>query len=204
MPHFLTGAGLSTFGGGGTAVKRIRHLLLLVAVVGCSTMSVKSSFDPASSFGQYRTYAWLPLMDQGHTAQLLRGSPAEQRIKAAVERDLAAKGILPTPARTRPDFVIAYHVMLEEKLNVTDWGYSVGYPYATPALDAYSYTEGTLLIDFIDPNTEQAFWRGTASDVVDDPGSGSNGKIDEAVAKIVEKYPPSTNDIAAAQPQPKM
>ena len=183
-------------------MKTIRRLLLAVVVAaGCSTMSVKSSFNPATPFGQYRTYAWMPLGDHGSSAQLLRGSPAEQRIKANVERELAAKGILPASAGTRPDFLIAYHVMLKEKLNVTDWGYRVDYPYATPALDAYTYTEGTLLLDFIDPNTQQAFWRGVASDVVDDPGSNS-GKIDEAVTKIIEKYPPSAKDIAVAQPPP--
>jgi hypothetical protein len=176
-------------------------MLAATSALSCSTMEVKTNYNPSAQFGRYRTYAWLPNTDEGRHADLMRGSPAEQRIRADVDRQLAARGIVPAPPGQPPDFLVTYHAALEEKVSVRDWGYGYGYRYAWgPGMgpDAYSYTQGTLIIDFIDPATQQSFWRGYASDAVDNPGSGG-GKIDEAVSKIMQKYPPARNLAAAKQ-----
>ncbi len=51
------------------------------------------------------------------------------------------------------------------------------------------YTQGTLIVDFIDPQTKQVFWRGTGTDVVNHPESPNTAKLGKVVAQIVNKYP---------------
>jgi hypothetical protein len=167
----------------------------LLGAAACSTLDVKTNYNPSANFAQYRTYAWLPVQDRSQAAQLFVGSPAEGRLKGDVAQALAKRGIVPAAQGQRPDFLISYHVGTEQKVNVTDWGYGWG-PWMGPDVSAYSYTQGTLILDFVDPNTQQAFWRGYASDVINDPGSGGS-KIDEAVAKMLEKYPPPQHNVAA-------
>jgi hypothetical protein len=48
-----------------------------------------------------------------------------------------------------------------------------------------------LIVDFIDPHTNQVFWRGTATDIVNNPNSPDLGKLDAAVTKLVKQYPGS-------------
>jgi hypothetical protein len=170
-------------------------LISLLAFASCSTMDVKTNYVPNANFAQYRTYAWLPNKDTGQTAQLMHGSPAEQALKSDVAQQLATKGIQ-QDTTGNPDFLIAYHVMSKEKTDVMDWGY--GYGWGGGA-DVYQYTQGTLVLDFIDPRTQQAFWRGYASDVVNDPSQAA-GKVGEAVTKMMEKYPPPSNVAATHAP----
>jgi len=172
-------------------------LLGAIAVTGCSTMSVHDTYNPSAPFAQYRTYAWMPNNDRGRTAELFRGSPTEQRMKSDLDQALMTKGITAAPPGTQPDFLIAYHVATQEQMDVNSWGYGF-YGWGGP-IDAYTYTEGTLILDFVDPKTQNAFWRGTASDIVDPGGNGH--KVDEAVTKMMEKYPPAQKNVASATHQ---
>ena len=170
-------------------------LLSLLAIASCSTLEVKTNSAPNTNFARYRSYAWLPNSDTGQVAQLLRGSPTEQAIKNDVGQQLAAKGITPA-TMGNPDFMIAYHVTTQQKLDVTNWGYGVGWAGGE---DVYQYTQGTLILDFIDPATQHAFWRGYASDVVGEPSQG-NPKVGEAVAKMLKQYPSIKSNVATAPP----
>lgn len=172
-------------------------LLGAIAFTGCSTMSVHETYNPSTPFAQYRTYAWMPNNDTGRVAELMRGSPTEQRLRSDVDAALAQKGISQAPPGTQPDFLIAYHVVTQEKMDINSWGYGF-YGWGGP-VDAYTYTQGTLILDFVDPKTQNAFWRGTASDIVDEGGNGH--KVDEAVTKMMEKYPPAQKNVASATHQ---
>src|SRR5262245_9686503 len=177
------------------AMRSARHLIAvllgMMALASCSTMSVKANYNPATPFAKYQTYAWLPNRDKGQTADLMRGSPTEQRLQSDVDRSLAAKGITRAAPGQQPDFLIAYHVVSQEKLNVEDWGYGGGWAgWGLGGPDVYSYRQGTLILDFVDPQTRQAFWRGYASDVMGEPGTAA-AQVDKAVTKMLAKYPPS-------------
>ena len=59
------------------------------------------------------------------------------------------------------------------------------------AFNVRQYTEGTLILDFIDPGSDQLVWRGWYSDAVGE-GEISEKKINTAVKHILEKFPPQT------------
>lgn len=162
---------------------RIAHIVAIVAFAAGCGATVHSSVAPNANLGQYKTFAFQqPPYRAGHPE-----SPAEQELQAALRNNLAMKGITEAPAGQPPEFLVTYHVKTQQKLDVQQVGY--GFGWGLGGTDVYQYTEGTIIVDFIDPRTNQAFWRGTASDVVNQPEMPDVGKLDKAVAKLVNQYP---------------
>jgi hypothetical protein len=158
----------------------------LLCAVGCAGVTTTASMAPATPVERYRTYGWFKAPS---------GAPeslAEQEMRAALERSLAQKGLTPA-TNGPPDFLISYHSKQQQRVQVTPgygygWGYGWGYRWGGFP-DVTTYTEGTLVVDFIDPSTNQVFWRGTAQRVVEHPENPNPQHIDKAVAKLVNQYP---------------
>ena len=179
--------------------RMIRHIPLLVVVLtmGCSSMSFNHDWDRDADFPNYRTYAWLdqqadPATGNAQTARA-QNSLLAKRIRNAVDSELQRKGLAVNTGS--PDLLRLYHTGLQDKVNVTDWGYRYSYDYwgwGGRDIDVYQYTEGTLIIDMIDFNTKDLVWRGSATATVDGGTSPEKAeeKIGKAVTGILENYPP--------------
>ena len=179
-------------------IPKLFALAAACALAACSTVTVTTDHDPSAQFGKYKTYALTPA---AHDQPL---SPSgEAALRNSMHTHLAARGIQETsPARA--DLDVTRHVILREKLaahQYTDWGYGHGgtWPYGyghygmwagapRTYTDVNQYTEGTLILDFVDARTKKLVFRGVGKAVVG--GAASNaGKIDEAVQKIVAALP---------------
>jgi len=179
-------------------MKRWKELfaMALVAAVGCSGITASSKTAPGVSLANYRTYAWY----QPPAAEMQ--TVGEQEVRAALARELAQKGLMPA-ATEPPDFLVAYHATTQQKVNVTPGGYGYGYRWGygwSGFPDVTTYTEGTLIVDFIDPKTNQVFWRGTAQGVVEHPNNPDPQRISTAVSKLMKQYPSEM----ASVPRPAM
>jgi hypothetical protein len=177
------------------------YLMLLNA--GCTSITVKHDFDLDANFINYSTFDWMAQPKERITdiSQAYAQNPLlEKRVKNAVDQELVAKGL--QKQLHDPDFLIAYHTGVEDRLNVHSWGYSYGRGphrvsyYGDRDVSVMYYKEGTLIIDFIDFKTKQLIWRGWAVGVVNDIGivgespKKINEKINSVVKKILDKYPP--------------
>lgn len=179
----------------------LRLLSIMVvagAVTACSTVTVTTDRDPGAPFGKYKTYALAPAK-QGQTL-----SPqGEAALRDSLRAELAKRGIVPATAG-KPDLAVVRHVFLQDKVSVqqyTDWGYGYrgGWPYGygyygvgggmpRTYVDVTQYTQGTLILDFVDTRTKKLVFRGTGQAVVG--GVETNAaRIREAVGKIVAEYP---------------
>jgi hypothetical protein len=165
---------------------------------GCVT--VKATTAPQANLSHYRTFSWFQPQTPPKAGTIsFEQTPAGQIIRDQISRDLAGKGI--TETTDNPDFLVAYHSKLQQKLDVSDWGYP-GFWWGGPGgVSVNEYTQGTLFIDFIDPKTNQVFWRGTASAVVDHPDTPNEKKLASAVGKVMKKYP---SEVASAGTRPAM
>ncbi len=162
---------------------------------GCSSVNTSFDYDNHADFSRLKTFAWIPheaSTDAAVQAVLMDNSLFDPRLKNAVNADLEAKGYSITTAD--PDFVIAYHTGVQEKVDVTNWGYTYG-PYWGPygdSMDVTQYTEETLILDFIDFETKNIIWRGTALEAL--PGTRDPEKADKEIQKTVDqllaKFPP--------------
>lgn len=169
--------------------KALLALSALVLAAGCSSLEVNHDFDQGADFAKYQSYAWLPPPATGRPQSELNA----QRIERAIEAEMKAKGF--TQNAETPDLHIMYHVGTKDKIQVTDWGYSYGSYYwgmGGRSVDVYQYEEGTLVVDFVDPTTDQLVWRGWATGTIDRTQSPSaiEAKINDAVRQIMQRYPP--------------
>ncbi len=165
-------------------------LFLVVAIAGCGA-TIRTSVAPNANLGQYRTYAFTDIPGQEGRAQSL----VDQTIQQSLRQDLAAKGLVEATSG-RPDFLVSYHVKEEQKIE----SYPVGYGYwGYAGTEINQYTQGTLIVAFIDPQTHNVFWRGSAVGVVHHPESPNLDKVSKVVGQVIDKYP-----VVAATPRTTM
>ncbi len=164
-------------------------LILTTVLVGCSPISVKTDYDREVDFKKYQTFKWMPHSEKGGRSAVRENSLLDKRIKRAVDRELKAKGYDVIESGP-PDVLLAYHVAVRERVDVS----TVGYGYWRGRFHGRTayierYKEGTLVIDFVDPQLKQLVWRGAATGVIGSMEE-SEERINESVTKIFEKYPP--------------
>jgi hypothetical protein len=176
-----------------------RGVLLFCALLmaaGCSSVSVSHDFDSQADFSKLRTFSWIDAPETTSDSvqkELQTNSLVEGRVKNAVNRELAAKGIRET--QENPDFLVAFHTGVEDKTDIQSWGYGYGYwGMRGGGVSTIHYQEGTLILDFIDPKSNNLIWRGVGKKVVSQKTSPerSEKEINNAVEKILKKYPPSS------------
>jgi len=168
-------------------------LLLLAA---CSSMTIESDHDPKIDFSKYRSFQFLSEPKRPSDNPLQEGALIRNRIWDAVRRELGAKGMTFSESGST-DLLVAYHVDVKEKVDVSTYGYNYGRWGAGGGMygsnvDVYRYNEGRLVLDLIDAGSRDLVWRGWATTVVGearDPEK-STETINEAVSKILAEYPP--------------
>ncbi len=154
--------------------------MLMLVAAGCGA-TIRSSTASNADLAKYRTYSFYtsPKANQPETI-------ADQAINSSLKDSLAAKGLTEAAPGQTPDFLVAHHVKEQQQLDVDNFGYGF---YGWPGGEVTQYTQGTLIVDFIDPQTKQVFWRGTASGVVNHPNSPNTQKIAKVVGEVVNRYP---------------
>ena len=178
------------------AIVLVLALFVIALTAGCSSISINHDWDKDAPFPDYKTYAWLeivPTMAEDARAAQQSSDLFTRRIKRTVNAQLAVKGL--TPDSENPDLLVMYHTGVQQKVNVTDWGYRYSYDYwgyGGRNIDAYEYNEGTLIIDLIDAKAKELVWRGSGTRTVDGNWSPekADAVINDAVQKIFTKYPP--------------
>jgi hypothetical protein len=165
--------------------------IALIAIAGCATTTrVRSSAAPGANLSGYRTYAF-------YTEPYQQKWPAkmvEERVRSAIAQDLEQKGLVPATSGP-PDVLIGYHM---KKRDVPDYS-AANYPSdCCGFIPVTTYPEGTLVVDFIDPQTRAVVWRGSATRCLKDRPDLS--KVDDAVAKLIGQYPAQL----AAAPRPRL
>ena len=177
-----------------------RSLVPCLLASACAAIQADSDYYRAADFAKLHTYAWMaesPLIRS--QSKLLEISPSTvQRIRDAIERELASKSFERVAARDDADFVISFTVGARDTINIDDyppyyrgdWNWNTTYYW--PRVDAAMYTEGTLAIDVFDNSTREPIWHGWARKTIagadiDDP----EPTIKAAVAAILEDFPPS-------------
>ena len=171
---------------------------LLAACVGM--LEVTSDYDSNFDYTKLGTYQWLPGKATIPGRDERYSDLLDSRLRGAIDRELAGKGY--RMATAKPDFLVTYHVALEDKIDVRVINsYYGGYGYrgyygtagwSTPRAETYQYRLGTLIVDVIDAASSRLVWRGTVegeADVYKDPKKREE-RLNEAVHKVLAKFPP--------------
>jgi hypothetical protein len=169
-------------------MKLLASILSVLAAAACSTVTTSSDYDPEYDFAGLETYTWLESPPDTAVGDLATG-----RVRTAVDEVLAGLGYRVVEAQA--DLLITFEVSRQDRVRVTEqdtYGRRRHGTWGTRRVDVYEYQEGTLLLDVIDPETEQLVWRGTATDVLarDRTPEQRMEKTREAVAAMLASFPP--------------
>jgi hypothetical protein len=183
-------------------VPRIVLFSVCLLLVACRDdgPDVRYNFDKNSDFSKFRTYAWVPLRDDPRIDSL-RG----EQIKAAVDAEIAKKGLVKTEAETA-DLYLGYQAAIEKEMQFssykTNWGVGPGWSGGnlhsavggvTTGQMSTIYT-GQLALDIYDRRNHWLIWRGIANKTIDIDASQTKQQrnLERAVGKLLKNYPPSS------------
>jgi hypothetical protein len=186
-----------------SARQNVRALSVVVLVMGalattgCSTLRVQTLGAPNASLDRFHTFRIMeapPNLDGKVPAwanePMLNNSITYQAGREFLKRSLEARGFVET--RTNPDFNVAFYASARERLNITNWGYGYGWNnYIT------EYTEGTVIIDIVDPDSRKLLWRGRGVATVSDNPRKYLKELSRIVPRIVDRLPPALPAVVA-------
>lgn len=147
--------------------------------------TVQTSKTAGVNLDKFETYAYLPTPDTVDYDQLT-GELVEEKTMTAINNEMQEIGY--NIDKDNPDLLVKTHVMLDTDIetyadpiySTYDYyypGFTVGYPSpyyyigydAIPEVvgydvDAVPYTEGTMVVDIINAETNEIVWRGWAEE----------------------------------------
>ena len=178
--------------------KTLVTLTLAMVLAPALAMAQKTSYDydKTANFAGYKTYV---LRDGTKVGQPL----IDDRIVAAIEAELAAKGL--TKAESNPDLFVVYHVAFDKQKDISTfssgygggygpygWGYGGGFAGGSATTTVRDILIGTLVVDMADAQKKQVVWRGMGVKEVDTQAKPDkrDKSIANAVKKIFKEFPP--------------
>src|SRR6267154_2592442 len=158
-------------------------LLGATALVG---QQVKTDYDRAADFSQYKTYSWQKVQTQDPLWV--------DRIEQAVNADLTTKGWTQVPSGGNVAIVAIEMTQNQQTLDTFyngfggGWRWGGGFGDSTTTVD--NYKVGTLVVDMFDAKTKALIWRGSSSDTLSDKSDKNIKNLDKGVQKMFEHFPP--------------
>ena len=173
-----------------------KYLILLLSLVtfSCATMKISYDYDRQSDFSEYKTYT---LSEESYKL------PIQQlnldRLIKSVETEMNAKGFTKSD---NADIIVDITVTGQQVQTATAtttgnvygyrrWGYGGG--FSTTQVNYDQYTEGTLILSFVDTSTNKIVWQGTGTKTLLENVSPEKREqnINYAVQQVLKNYPPA-------------
>jgi hypothetical protein len=177
-----------------------------IALSACQTTRVTTDANAAASLSVCKSFSWLdPDVTAQRRANAAFDNPVnDQRLRTAVAKHLAARGVQAVASGGTPDCLVSHAIGSRHSGNGrtgprwtvgvgTGWG---GYRSRTSgavmvdSADYYDYREGRVSVDIFRAGTHEPLWHADADvDVTDLRGANAEKRIDEVVTAIFAKYP---------------
>jgi len=163
--------------------------IVLLSATASFAQQVKTDYDRNTGFRQYKTYSWERVQT--------RDSLWVDRIKAAIDADLAAKGW--TSIKSNGDVAIVALEMTrtQQTLDTFYNGFGGGWRWrgfgglGEETITVETYKVGTLIVDLFDARTKKLIWRGSSSDTLSDKSDKNIKLLDKAVRRMFDHFPPA-------------
>lgn len=169
-------------------------ILIIFLSAACSSISVKTDYDPSVDFSSYKTYRWIDF-DKMTDDHLSKNPLLRNRIISTVDEELKRKGFI-LSEEDEVDLVVVVHGSSEERMNVTNW--TGVYRYDSwegqygDRVDVSYYEQGTLVIDVVDTKDDDLIWRGLGTSVIKDYADPESLQkaVNEYVSRVLKDFPP--------------
>ncbi len=155
---------------------------LVCLLLAAAFAQVNTDYHRGTDFTRYKTYAW------GTSPQPIHDSLWHQRIMDMVDGALAGKGLKKVNLDQDPDVIVVYSAGIRQ--NVSYQGFATGWWNRTGSIQQVVENEGTLVVDMAEPQTRMITWRGVATDTLSDKSEKNIQKLQKAINKMFQKFPP--------------
>lgn len=182
-------------------INRVGFVLLIVlGITACSTpLTATIDHDPAFDFSDIRKVAIQPI-DRTVASTVIISDMQVARINEAFTEELSRHGVEVVQNNADADLLMTWHLVTQERMDVRTYN-TMSARYTTcwhcaPAsgtdVRVTQYTQGTLIVDLIDPDRLQSVWRSIIQSRLREPSSPEQAaeRRAEAAAAIFEGFPP--------------
>ena len=182
-------------------------LLLAVAITallaGCaSTLTAVTDHDSSFDFGTVQSIAFLPL-DRQVTSPTDISDMQERRVRDAFATELGNRGYRVIEDTSAADLLLTWHLVTEERTDVRTyntmsahyrscWSCPRGWGGTQQQVSVRQFTQGTLIVDLLNPAEMQSVWRSIVEGRVrdnQDPEEAAARRTEAAQALFAE-FPP--------------
>ena len=180
----------------------VAGVLLLVAAAAAFGLSVKSDYEKNYDFSRLRTFAFKT--DRASDDPLSTNTIEAGRIQNALAAQLQANGF--NQSQENPDFIVAFYSRTREKTQVQSTGFGPGFGFGRgfgwgygipgrgrwrwgygPDIWTTTFTQGCIMADIIDAQTNELVWRGVVKDTVNGIGQ-SEKQANQAAKDLVKQF----------------
>jgi hypothetical protein len=172
------------------SLRILLSLLLVASGLSAFAQKVTTDYDHSANFQAFHTYAWT-------TGTPLKNSLWDQRVTDGVDKRLQAKGFQKVSPDANPDMIVLYHAAIgqQAQLNTMNtggygWGYRWGGGMGTSTTTVEQIPVGQLTVDIGDAKTKKLLWQGRSSDTLSDKPDANQKKLNKALDKMFQKFPP--------------
>ncbi len=152
----------------------------------CATISTGFDVSPDGEFDRYQTFFCLECVDDYNSINPQYDNEGNRElIRQAIKSEMERKGYL--YEHESPDLLVDFHILIEEKTEIIHENYPMNWQISEFSTFPINYQFGTLVIHFVDRNTNLLVWQGTASKVLENPKNAQK-TIQKAIAKILSNY----------------
>ena len=172
---------------------------LLSVACATSTLEAVSDFDRSYDFTTVQRIAILPI-DRTSAAERLISDMQVRRIDEALAAELQRRGFTVVEERADANVYLSWHLVTREVTDIRSYNASSAYQCwrcGPPVSDVSvrQFTEGTFIVDMIDPLRNRSVWRSTIqSRLRDKPDPAQAEQRRAAAAKaVLAPFPPDAD-----------
>jgi hypothetical protein len=194
-----------------TARSALLGLATALLLTACSSSPPKPDVDfkPDYDFSQVKTIAFYHRSGQVSGDNPMQLSDIQRgRIDEAIAFALKNKGYRIVEDASQADMLVSWHLATQQKTDVRTYetpaygGYGYG-PYnrysmyscwscmpTRTEVSVHDYTEGTFIVDMIDPQLRKSVWRSVVQSKLKGKVETDQGKYNAAAERILADFPP--------------
>jgi hypothetical protein len=172
---------------------RLARLVLLAGLlvgVGCgSPATVSVQYDPETDFQRFTGIAWSDDGTVKGAAASESAASLARRVRASIERALVDRGFRISSSAGPQDLIARCNLVIINQQTVVYGGHPRNMViHGQYDAQVFVFDEGTLLLEFIDPDAGEVVWSATIHGDID--ARVRDSEIDAVLARALAGFPP--------------
>jgi hypothetical protein len=161
----------------------LKLIFVVLLLQGCNYVEVNSEYDTGTNFRSLRTFNVQPM--RSNDSRKVNEFDLE-RVQSAISSELKARGY--TQTSSNADMSVEAHIVTRERRDMESTT-TYNYGSSTTDYDVLEYTEGTLMIDIRDADSNKLIWHSVGIGIIDKHAKNKEERVGKAVAKIFAGFP---------------